>query len=104
MKMVIDRKVYDTGKALMLHGWDNGCLPGDFNYCEESLYVTAKGNYFLHGQGGAYSIYAETSSGGGAGYGHGIIPYNEEDAIEWLECHDGHHVLMEKFSGHIEEA
>ena len=51
MKKVINGKIYNTETATLIHQWDNG-RRGDFSSCEEDLYRTKKGAFFIHGEGG----------------------------------------------------
>ena len=103
MKKVINRKMYNTKTAEILHEWDNGIYGNDFRSCEETLYVTKKGNYFLHGEGGPMTEYAE-SHGNSTSEGSEIIPLTLEEVITWLEEHDGADVIEERFQTEIEEA
>ena len=103
MKKVINRKMYNTKTAEILHEWDNGIYGNDFRSCEETLYVTKKGNYFLHGKGGAMTEYAE-SHGNSVSEGSEIIPLTLEEVLTWLEEHDGADVIEERFQTEIEEA
>ena len=58
MKKIIDGKMYntETAKELCSDGFSNR---GDFSYWKDILYVTKKGQYFFHGEGGPRSQYAE---------------------------------------------
>lgn len=86
MKAVINRKRYDTETATEIASWSNGAHGGDFNRCEEALYVTKAGNYFLRGSGGAMSKYSQSYEGGRSrGGGSAIIPMTRDEAIAWLE-------------------
>ena len=104
MRQVIDGKVYDTDTAEKLHGWYNGFYPSDFKYVEETLFVTRKGCFFRHAEGGPMSQW-RTQEGNGWGGGEGIEILSKESAIRWLESHDGSDVLTSHpmFSGAIEE-
>mgnify|MGYP001562421380 FL=1 len=103
MKQVIDGKIYNTETAELLHEWDNGIYGNDFRCCNESLYKTKKGAYFIAGSGGAMSKYAK-SYGNNTGGSEGIEVVTEKEAIRWLEEHDGSDILAEKFADRIEEA
>src|SRR4051794_19852615 len=85
MKKIIDGKRYDTEKAEEI-AW-NGSIEGrrDFNWYSEYLYRTARGRWFLAGEGGARSRYATPIGNNGSGPGDGIIPLSEGEAREWLE-------------------
>lgn len=103
MKKVIDGKMYNTDTADFIHDWDNGFYGNDFKTCEESLYQTKKGAFFLAGSGGPMSKYAE-SCGNMVCNGDGIEPISKKEAIRWLESHDGSDVLEKMFADEIEEA
>lgn len=102
MKKVIEKKMYNTETAELIHSWDNGLYGNDFGSCEEILYLTKKGTYFIAGSGGAKSKYA-TSYGNSTGGGESIEIVSKSEAIEWLESHDGAEVLEKNFSSEIEE-
>lgn len=55
MKKIIDKKMYDTEKALLLAEYWNGLGGNDFRNISEHLYITNKGQFFLHCSGGALS-------------------------------------------------
>jgi hypothetical protein len=105
MKAVINRKRYDTDTATEIASWSNGAYSGDFNRCEETLYVTKAGNYFLHGEGGALSKYARSCEGGRSrGGGSAITPMTRDEAIEWLEAHGEAEAIEKHFADAITEA
>ena len=103
MKVVIKGKVYDTEKAEELHS-DSYSNPRDFDYWQETLYVTPKGAYFIHGEGGARSKYRRQVEQNSWSGGAAITPLSKEEAIRWLEEHDGSDVILERFAGEVEEA
>jgi len=103
MKKVIDNKVYNTDTAELIHRWDNGYYSGDFHQCEESLYKTKKGAYFIHGEGGAMSSYA-VAYGNSRGGGESIIPLTPDAACGWLQDHDGDSEAETEFPDKIEQA
>ena len=89
MKKIINMKRYDTETAEKIGGWRNGTNYTDFRYCEESLYRTPKGTWFLHGEGGPFSKYGEVSASGREKYsGATILPLTEDEAAAWLSEHD----------------
>lgn len=106
MKRVIDRKVYDTETAEEVHYYEPYYDSGDFKYYVETLYVTKKGNFFIAGEGGPMSPYAEYLGGGSTGGGSGIRPVSLAEAIDWLEESGGHEILStdERFIAELEEA
>ena len=61
----------------------------DFKHCEESLYRTTKGAWFLVGEGGPMSKYAEPVSGGMIG-GSALTPLSDREAQRWLEDRQAH--------------
>lgn len=100
MKKIINGKKYDTETAKCVGDWDNGCC-GDFNFVEERLFRKKTGEFFIHGEGGAASEYAERCIDG-YGYGEKIIPISEDEAKEWAENHlDGDN--YESIFGAVEE-
>ncbi len=103
MKKVIGGKSYDTEKAQLLHNYSYG-NPGDFDYWQESLYVTSKGAFLVLGEGGARSKYAKRVGQNSWGGGEDIKPVSKVEALRWLEEHDGAEVILEHFAGEIEEA
>lgn len=88
MKKIIDGKTYNTETATLIANWDNGCYGNDFNACEESLYVSPKGTYFLAGEGGALSKYAQSVGSNGRCGGEGMEVLSKAEALKWCEEHD----------------
>lgn len=84
MKKVINGKIYNTDTATRVANWDNNLPTNDFGYCNEDLYITSKGTYFVAGMGGALSIYAE-AYGNGRASGSSIELLTKADALEWCE-------------------
>lgn len=103
MKRIIDRKKYDTETAECIATWSNHYYPNDFHYCEESLYRTKKGAWFVAGEGGPLSKYSRPCGGGSCG-GDGLEPISEKEAQEWLESKGLYDELEENFGDKIEEA
>lgn len=86
MRKIIEGRTYNTATSKRIGSWSNGLFTNDFSYCSEDLYKNSKGAYFLHGEGGAYSKYAEVH-GDNRGWGESIIPMSTEEAREWAEEH-----------------
>ena len=84
MKQVIGGKVYDTAKATHVWNHDNGYDSGNFKWCDESLFQTTNGNFFLAGSGGPMTSYG-SDHGDMRGAGERIIPMTKDEAREWLE-------------------
>jgi hypothetical protein len=67
------------------------------------LYKTKSGAYFLVGEGGALSEYAEVSRDGTCG-GAELIPMSPDEALEWLERRDKPDVIEREFPDKIIDA
>lgn len=104
MKKVLDGKIYNTEKAEKLYEWCNRKFVGDLEYCEEALYRTPKGAYFIFGRGGAMTKYAHQCGSNSTCGGAGIEVLTEVEAMSWLEEHDGSDALIKFFADKIEEA
>lgn len=87
MKKVINGKIYNTETAERIANWDNGVYGGDFNTCDETLYKTSKGAFFVHGEGGAMSRWGESVGYNGRVAGSGIEALTTSEALEWCENH-----------------
>ena len=104
MRKIIEGKRYDTEKAERIGEWSQG-YRSDFKYAHERLYVTKKGCYFIWGQGGAMSGWAETCEDGRSWTGgEGIRPLTREEAFEWAQAHLEPEEFEGDFPDLIEEA
>ena len=101
---IIDRRVYDTRKAELVHDFWNNYGRGDFRFLAEDLYKTSKGNFFLLGSGGALTGYAVDAGGVTTGTDDNIIPLDKAEVVEWLENHRGSDKILELFPDECEEA
>lgn len=104
MKKVINGLRYDTDTAKVVASNDNGYYRNDFFYCEETIYKTAKGNYFLHGEGGAASPYSRICGSNSSCGGEDIILLTESEVIEYLEQWNRVDKLEEFFPSYIQDA
>jgi hypothetical protein len=105
MKKVIDKKLYDTDTADKIAEWDNGhTSKRDFHYCSEDMYRTKKGSWFLYGEGGAASKYAESCGQNETCGGAAIVPLTPDEALEWLSGHGFADEAEKYFSSEIVEA
>ena len=86
MKKIIGGKRYDTETADFM-GSDSYSNTRDFHYWYEGLYRKRNGEFFLYGEGGAASKYAETVGQNEWCGGEKIIPLSVEKAKEWAEKH-----------------
>lgn len=82
MRKIIDGRKYDTYTARLVGEWSFGRY-SDFNYIHEALYCKKTGEYFLYGEGGARSKYAECVSNNTWNEGCELIPYSLEEAKAW---------------------
>ena len=103
MKRIIGGKLYRTETSQEIGTWWNGYSTSDFEYCEEKLYLTSKGNFFLAGSGGAKSHYAQ-SHGNATGGGEAITPLSREEAFKWAQEYLKPEEYAEYFSDLIEDA
>jgi hypothetical protein len=85
MKKIINGAKYDTATAKKLGEWTNGHMCGDFNYCEERLYRTKSGKYFLYGTGNAASKYSKVCGDNNRCGDSQIITMSRAAAMEWAE-------------------
>ena len=87
MRKIIDGRTYNTETAKELGNWYNTPDESDFTRCEETLYRTTKGAYFLHGEGGPMSPYARSIGQNSWTGSAEIVPLTEAEAREWAEQH-----------------
>ena len=87
MKRIIDGKTYNTETAEFIAEWSNGLGYSDFRNCEESLYKTKKGAFFIAGEGGAMSRWSRPC-GKMTGGGDGIRVLTTDEALAWCENHE----------------
>ena len=69
----------------------------------ETLYITSKGEWFLHGVGGAATRYHERR-GNMRSEGERIIPMNGDDVLAWLEASQMTDIIEEYFKDNIIDA
>ena len=87
MKRIIDAKTYNTETATHIANASSSCGKSDFNWWDEDLYRSPKGQYFVSGEGHAMSRWSE-SYGNMSGPGSGIELLTREEAIAWCERND----------------
>lgn len=87
MKKIINGKMYNTDTAEYLDGWSNGEGCSDFRYCNECLYRKKTGEFFLDGEGGPMTKYAQRCGDGWYCGGEIITPLTEAEAKKWAEEH-----------------
>lgn len=87
MKKIINGKVYDTGTAQELGCWSNMADRRDFGQLEETLYRKKTGEFFLHGEGGPMTKYAQPTGTNEWRGGERIMPLSFSEARAWAEEH-----------------
>ena len=84
MKQIINGRKYNTETAkecgVASHGY-----PRDFGYYKETLYCKKNGEYFIFGEGGPASRYAERIDMNSWSGGSKIRPVSYSEAMEWAE-------------------
>ena len=85
MKKIINGKLYDTATAKQIGINSHGDGPRDFRYFCETLYRKRTGEYFLYGEGGPMSRYAESCGQNQWSGGEKIIPLDYAAATKWAE-------------------
>ena len=103
MRKVIKGKLYDTDTATEVTDYSHGYV-SDFNHFSETLYRKRTGEYFLYGEGGAMSKYAESCGQNQWMGGERIMPMSYEDAKLWTEEHADAEVYEAEFGVPDEDA
>lgn len=93
-----DEHEYSPRTSKMLAQWTPGEGHGMFRREVETLYKTAKGNYFILSEGGLFSQYyssrdAETWYGGSV-----IRPLTRQEALCWCEETGNFEIIDDQFS------
>ena len=102
MKKIINGKRYDTETA-MFCGSDSYSNRMELSWWEETLYQKKTGEFFLYGEGGPMSRYAETTGQNSWSGGERLMPLSLSTAQKWAEEHltaDEY----EKIFGEVEES
>ena len=86
MKKIINGRRYDTDSAKFL-AEDSYSYRSDFHWWRETLYRKNTGEYFLHGEGGPASKYAEAVGMNKWSSGERIMPLSLTEAQKWAEEH-----------------
>lgn len=87
MKKIINGRVYDTEKAKELGTYANYGSWRDFSHLEETLFRKKTGEYFLFGEGGPATKYAEAEGQNSWTGGRRIMPMTYDEARAWAEEH-----------------
>lgn len=86
MKKIIKGKRYDTETAERLGSYTHGGRR-DFSHYSEDLYRKRTGEFFIYGEGGPASKYAEQLGLREWTDGEALIPLSYEEAQTWVEEH-----------------
>ena len=87
MKKIINGKLYNTDTARQVGTWSNSADCSDLSWVEESLYQKKTGEFFLHGQGGPNTRYAQQLEASHWTGGETISLISYESAQKWAEEH-----------------
>lgn len=86
MIRIVNGKRYNTETAEHLCNISRGGYSrSDFSYDDTDLYVTNGGNFFIAGEGGARSRWAQSYGQNGSQGGSGLRPISKDDARNLLE-------------------
>ena len=85
MKKIINGKQYNTDTATELGFNSNSGDWSDFSHYCETLYRKRTGEFFLHGEGGPMTKYAESTGLNQWSGGSRIMPMSWDDAQAWAE-------------------
>ena len=89
MRKKINGSRYDTDTAKKMAHWESDQDYTSFTHCEETLYHTKAGKWFIHGTGNAATVYAVRRGDGWTAPGEKIVPLSEEVARSWVLEHLG---------------
>ena len=103
MKKIINKKTYNTETAEEIAEYNNGLGYTDWGYVSEELYRTKKGRFFLYVEGGPKSEYSKTNGRQTWGISD-IIPYTDEEALNWLMKNNEVDIIEALFADVLEEA
>ena len=106
MRKIVNGKIYDTHTATLIGEADyNGADTRDFHSWIARLYITPRSRvYFLHGEGGPMTRWAQSAGQNSWTGGEDIVPLSRGDAFEWAQDHLDADVVMAHFGDLVEEA
>jgi hypothetical protein len=104
MKAIVNGLIYDTEDAHHIGDGGTDAPIGNFHRAWEALYRTESGRFFLAGEGGPMTRWAETLPDGARKDGSGIIPLSEAEALSWAEANLRPNIVIEVFGERIERA
>lgn len=103
MKKTVNSLTFNTETATLLAYWDNECVCNDFNYEEQTLYVTKNGRYFIHEYGGGGTDWGRDAGNIRCG-GQNIIPLSRQEAMDWCQRYGAEHAVKKHISDLNSEA
>jgi hypothetical protein len=101
VKKLINGKLFNTDTATFIGDGCSKCGMSDFNWFSEKLFKTKKGQFFLVGEGGPMSKWAQSCGTNSWGSGSGMKLLTREQALEWAETYLDVDEVLEEFA--IEE-
>jgi hypothetical protein len=85
MKRVVGGKTYNTATATEIVELPCSFSGSDFRSETTSLYRTENGRFFIAGEGGPMTRWAESKGINCWGWGEGLFPISSEEAREFME-------------------
>jgi hypothetical protein len=105
MKKIINGTRYDTEKAVKVGNASSSCGRSDFRWWDETLYQTPRSKaFFLAGEGGPMTQWAEPCGNNARCEGSGIKPLTDNQALEWAEQNLDSETIEQFFADMIQDA
>lgn len=104
MKKIINGLRYDTEAATLIGAAEAGGFRSDFRWWQAELYRTKAGRYFLAGEGGPMTRWAEPCGSGSYTGSSDLFPMTAGEALEWAELHLRPEEVEAAFAAQIEDA
>lgn len=96
MRKIVNGKIYDTTTAKYMCSVSCNLYGSDFAWHDTSLYRSPKGQWFLAGEGNAYSMWGREGAGGCLP-GDGVRLLSDDQARDILEAEDMDYLIEEYF-------
>jgi hypothetical protein len=104
-RKIVRGKRYDTEKSTEIGSASGGGAVGDFSYWEATLYRAPRsGAYFLAGEGGPMTRFAQSIGQNQWSGGEDIIPMTRQEAFDWAQEHLDLGIVEDEFPDLIEDA
>jgi len=105
MKKIINGKRYDTASAIEIGHYSSSYGGTDHQYWEATLYRTKRsGQYFMAGEGGPMSRFAQSNGQNSWSGGEDLIPMSKDEALEFAEQYLDSDEIEDHFADVIEDA